>query len=223
MNANINSALPSVPPGSKTESGESGSIGDSALIDPVDWEARYQAGDTPWDKGYAAPPLIEFLLRHPVRGTVLVPGSGPGHDVRALVAKGTTVLGLDLSATAVERARSFSPIGDETYEQGDLFQFPESWKGRFDWIIEHTCFCAIPPALRDRYVRSIAALLKPGGFYFAIFYLNPDVSEGPPYGVERAEIARRFDPSFELLEEWIPLSCFEGREGREICQLRKLL
>ena len=26
-----------------------------------DWNAAYEVGDTPWDKGYASPPLIEFL------------------------------------------------------------------------------------------------------------------------------------------------------------------
>ena len=26
-----------------------------------DWNAAYEEGDTPWDKGYASPPLIEFL------------------------------------------------------------------------------------------------------------------------------------------------------------------
>ena len=56
----------------------------------TDWEARYQAGETPWEKGEAAPPLIELLgkLEKPAwgRGPILVPGCGFGHDVRALSA-----------------------------------------------------------------------------------------------------------------------------------------
>ena len=27
----------------------------------TDWESRYQAGDMPWEKGSAAPPLLELL------------------------------------------------------------------------------------------------------------------------------------------------------------------
>ena len=53
-----------------------------------DWNAAYRLGDTPWDKGYAAPPLIEFLKRQSISGCVLVPGCGAGHDVRALVGAG---------------------------------------------------------------------------------------------------------------------------------------
>lgn len=190
--------------------------------DPVDWEARYLAKETPWDKGCAAPPLTAFLKRHPVRGAVLVPGCGTGHDVRALASRGECeVTGLDLSATALRIARTHPPVGTECYAEGDLFALPEDWAGRFDWVVEHTCFCAIPPALRPDYVTAVSRALKPGGHYLALFFLTPDAPEGPPHGATREEIAQLFDPGFQLLEEWIPEEAFEGREGRELCQLRR--
>lgn len=215
MNANTNSGSPSGLPGSANK--------DQAVADPVDWEARYRAGDTPWDEGYAAPALTEFLSRHPVRGEVLVPGSGPGHDVRSLASQSAgeaRVTGLDLSPTAVVLAKTFPNTGGEIYEEGNLFDPPPSWKGRFDWVVEHTCFCAIPPARRADYVKGISFLLKPGGHYLAIFYLNPAATEGPPHGVTKNEISSLFDEHLSLLEEWIPHAYFEGREGRELCQLR---
>jgi SAM-dependent methyltransferase len=213
MNANTNSASPSEPPGSES----------NQVIDPVNWEARYRSGDTPWDEGYAAPGLTEFLAHHPICGEILVPGSGPGHDVRALAAQGNRarVLGLDLSPTAVRLAESFPSTGTETYEVDDLFDLPESWNQRFDWVVEHTCFCAIPPEARADYVRAIERVLKPGGHYFAIFYLNPAAPQGPPHGITREEIERLFQPGFRLLEEWVPSGAFEGREGRELCQVRE--
>jgi SAM-dependent methyltransferase len=191
------------------------------LPDQVDWEARYRAGDTPWDEGTAAPALVDFLSRHPILGEALVPGSGAGHDVRALAAQGADVLGLDLSPTAIGLARSFPPAGSERYEQGDLFHLPPSWHGRFDWVVEHTCFCAIPPAHRADYVCAISLALKPGGHYLGIFYMNPSAPQGPPHGTTREEISSLFDPGLTLLEEWTPRENFEGREGRELCQLRR--
>lgn len=216
MNANTNSASPSGLPGSAS------SLATDPVVDPVDWESRYLTGDTPWDEGYAAPALAEFLSRHPIHGGILVPGSGPGHDVRALAAQGAEarVMGLDLSPTAVRIAERFPPAGTETYRVGDLFHLPESWSHQFDWVVEHTCFCAIPPLRRSNYVRAIERLLKPGGHYVAIFYLTPPAPGGPPHGVTRDEISAHFDPSFDLLEEWTPSSAFEAREGRELCQLR---
>lgn len=213
MNANISSASPSEHPGS-------GVNHDPPVTDPVDWEARYIAGDTPWDRG-AAPPLAVFLRDHRVTGQVLVPGCGTGHDVRLLAAHGAQVIGLDLSETALAMARSHPSIAGERYEQGNLFALPEEWAGRFDWVVEHTCFCAIPPARRADYVAAVSRMLKPGGALLAVFFLDPGVDEGPPHGATREEITALFDPEFELLEEWIPSSAFEGREGTEICQLRR--
>ena len=214
MNANTNSVSPSAPPGS----------GADPACDPVNWEGRYRAGDTPWDKGAVAPPLADFLARHPVTGRVLVPGCGHGHDVRAIASQAgrvAEVTGLDLSETALRFARDFPPAGSEIYEQGDLFAPPDEWNGRFEWVFEHTCFCAIPPARRTDYVAAISRVLKPGGFYLAIFFLDPGVEQSPPHGATREEIEDLFDADFELLEEWMPEKAFEGREGQELCQLRR--
>ena len=47
---------------------------------PTDWEAHYQQGDMPWEKGAPSPGLVDFLASEPVPGRVLVPGCGAGHD-----------------------------------------------------------------------------------------------------------------------------------------------
>ncbi len=218
MNANTNSASPSEPAGSGVDPDPTVS---DLSADPVDWEARYRAGDTPWDEGHAAPGLSEFLSHHPILGSVLVPGSGPGHDVRALAAQGADVVGLDLSPAAVTAAAGLPRAGGERHVQGDLFDLPPTWRERFDWVVEHTCFCAIPPSRRADYVRAVTSVLKPGAHYFAIFYLDPAAPQGPPHGTTRREISALFDPALTLLEEWCPAGAFEGREGREICQLRR--
>jgi methyl halide transferase len=215
MNANTSSASHSGPPGSA-----SNPVPDP-FADPVNWEARYVAGDTPWDKGGAAPPLAEFLRDHHITGKILVPGCGTGHDVRLLAAHGAQVTGLDLSETALTMARKQPADANEDYELGNLFALPREWDSRFDWVFEHTCFCAIPPVRRTDYARAISRVLKPGGHYLAIFFLDPGVEQGPPHGATREEISALFDPDFELLEEWIPSASFEGREGQEICQLRR--
>ena len=87
-----------------------------------DWEACYQNGETPWDKGSAAPPLVELIERLGTGlwggGTVLVPGCGLGHDVRCLAGRGLKVTGLDLSKQLVldspgRHAGALSHVGGE--------------------------------------------------------------------------------------------------------------
>lgn len=186
----------------------------------MDWNTRYAQGDTPWDKGRAHPALDGMLSRGVLGGRVLVPGCGTGHDVRELARLGLEVVGLDVAALAVERARLHAPAGRETYVLGDLFDLPAVFRGAFDGVFEHTCFCAIDPARRPDYVRAVASALRPGGRLLAVFYADPDNDgEGPPHGCERRELDGLFSCNFRLLEEHVEPSTFPGREGRELIRL----
>ena len=178
----------------------------------TNWEAQYQANDTPWDKGEPAPGLVDWLAAHArlPRGTVCVPGCGLGHDVRAWAAAGFSATGLDIAPSAVERARVLAGAAT-TFRLGDfLADEPDQ---QFDWVFEHTCFCAIQPDRRPDYVRAVLRWLKPDGQYLAVNYFIPD-QDGPPFGVNREEIWARFSPHFELREEWGPRS-YPNRTGLE--------
>jgi SAM-dependent methyltransferase len=194
----------------------------------MDWEQRYQTGDTPWEKGAPAPPLIEWLKnRGSLPGSVLVLGCGSGHDVRAIAKASPTarVVGLDVAASALDRARQFALAGQETYQSADLFDLPAALTNRFEWVFEHTCFCAIRPQQRPDYVRGVIRALRPEGALLAIFFLNPwDPDEtpeggGPPFAVTRLELDNLFERHFDLVEEWTPQTAYPGREGREIIRL----
>ncbi|MCB1232082.1 MAG: methyltransferase [Verrucomicrobiae bacterium] len=198
-----------------------------------DWDQHYLDEHTPWDKGEPAPPLVNWLAAHPgeMTGRVMVPGCGLGHDVRAIASEpGTEVVGLDLSPTAVKMAREIPQIHRERYKEGDLFDLPEGMLAAFDWIWEHTCFCAIPPELRDDYVRAVWTALKPGGQLLGVFYLDPYDDEhqpggGPPHGSSQEELIDRFEKSgrFEIVERQVPADAYEGRENRELLvRMRRL-
>jgi SAM-dependent methyltransferase len=105
---------------------------------------------------------------------------------------------------------------------GNLFAPPAHWFGSFDWIWEHTCFCAIDPTDRERYVAAVHRLLKPHGSLLATFFIDPGLDpdeEGPPFGVSEAELDALFARHFVLEKQWPPRACFPGREGREHMRL----
>jgi SAM-dependent methyltransferase len=188
----------------------------------LEWQRRYEQSDTPWDKGTAAPPLTHYLQSHAISGRVLVPGCGRGHDVRALAAAqpDSFFVGLDLAPAAVAGASRLAAEANlETSTKfivGDFFQLPPAMIGTFDWLVEHTCFCAIDPSLRPDYVRAAAAALRTGGKIFGIFYLTPEVETGPPFAVSQDKLTAFFTPHFDILEQWVPATCFPGRENREL-------
>ncbi|MEM8955705.1 MAG: methyltransferase domain-containing protein [Verrucomicrobiota bacterium] len=187
-----------------------------------DWEGAYLAGRMPWDKGEAAPPLVTYLEgAGEVRGRVLVPGCGLGHDVRVLASHGAEeVVGLDISETAVAKATALERSGNERYVLGDLFDLEDEMRGHFDWVFEHTCFCAIDPSLRAEYVEAVYGALKPGGKILGVFFLDPyddehQPGQGPPHGATVEEIEELFGARFEPVEGWVPRVAYEEREGRE--------
>jgi SAM-dependent methyltransferase len=186
----------------------------------LEWQRRYEEEDTPWDKGKPSPALADYLREQRIAGRVLVPGCGRGHDARALAAQPeATVVGLDLSPIAVAQAQKLGTTANLSFITGDFFQLPPEFAGSFDWIVEHTCFCAIDPSLRGEYVQATANALRPGGRIFGIFFMNPDSDTAPPYPSTREELSALFDPHFTLLDEWVPQNSFPGREQRELVRL----
>ena len=187
------------------------------------WEALYRLGDTPWDHGCAAPPLLELLDRHGPQiwggGPVLVPGCGHGHDVRAIAETGTPALGLDIARTAVKCAAAIPCAGPASYQEGDFLA--SAWRaGRsFPALWEHTCFCALRLDDRPAYARAAAELLPVGGILAGVFYLFPhkpgEDDGGPPFGVTVDELDNLFAPWFVRIDGWQPQRAYPGREGRE--------
>jgi SAM-dependent methyltransferase len=195
-------------------------VGNAMDSSMTDWNLRYEQDDTPWDKGAAHPVLLDMFTHGALSGRVLVPGCGTGHDVRELSRRGLTVVGLDVAPLALDRARLHPPVGDETYVLGDLFDLPHEYRGTFDGAFEHTCFCAINPSMRERYVEAVASALKPGGRLLSVFFVNPDNDgQGPPFGCTKDELDGLFAGKFHLLEEHFEIRTFPERQGRELLRL----
>lgn len=185
-------------------------------MNETDWETRYQTGDMPWEKGAPSPGLVDFLAsaRDLPRSSVLVPGCGTGHDASAWAQAGFSVVGLDLAPSAVrlaaERTRAAGCAAQ--FHSADFLKYEPA--SPFDWIFEHTLFCAIDPGRRDDYVQALLRLLKPRGQFLAVHYMIRD-TDGPPFGSTQQELMERFSPHFELKQGWVPRS-YPNRTGLEL-------
>ena len=180
------------------------------------WEDRYQTQDMPWEKGAPSPGLVDFLEKHGdlPRGTVCVPGCGTGHDVRAWAAAGFEAYGCDIAPSAIRLADEKTRAAGlkANFALVDFLRDPPARP--FDWLFEHTLFCAIQPGQRGDYVRAVGRWLRPGGNYLAVNYLIPD-TDGPPFGTTREELLGWFQSDYELRAEWVPRS-YPNRAGLEL-------
>ena len=191
-----------------------------------DWDKAYQEGVTPWDKGYASPPLAQWLESHSLEGEGIVLGCGLGHDVRLLANYCDQVTGIDISQTAIAEAQRICPVKNESYKIVNFFDLGEGFNQSFDWVVEHTFFCAITPDLRQSYVKNLTKVLKPNGCLIAVFFLkdkDSSDSKGPPYKIDKADLENYFGHAFEIIESYIPKVHYQCRPyGSEYFCLMRL-
>jgi methyl halide transferase len=187
-------------------------------LTPEGWEQRYQAGDDPWDLGYPTPPLDNLLksTQAPPPGRMAALGIGSGLDALRFAAAGFDVVGFDFAPTAIARARQNAATQglNAEFVQHDIFALPPEWHHSFDYVLEHTCFCAIDPALRSAYVQVVRQLLRPQGKLIALFFTH-DRDGGPPFGVTSQGIRDYFEPYFDVAMLTPAMDSIAQRQGEE--------
>ncbi len=180
------------------------------------WEGRWESGHTPWDHGESAPPLAEFVEQYGAPGgQVLVPGSGSGYDVHFFAQLGAHATGLDIAPTSIDVAHKLNSHPNARFRLGNILDPDPKYNGRFDWVVEHTCLCALEPKHWEAYMEGVCRVLKPGGYYLGLLYRNPVYDEGPPFGIDADAIERLFGERFDLIKAWVPEKSYLSRFERE--------
>lgn len=186
---------------------------------PVDWQAAWKAGTTPWDAGASPPALVELLASDRVPpGRILVPGCGTGYDLGALARDDREVVGIDLSEEARAAFVAAHPDlpGTVVYEVTDFFSY-DAGPG-FDFVWDYTFFCALGPDQRESWAQVMKRSIKPSGLLATlIFPFEDPISEreGPPWPIN-TELVRSFvESAFDEVEVREPKVSHPGREGKE--------
>ena len=157
-----------------------------------EWESRYQAGTTGWDRGNTSDNLNYWLdssLLKPCR--ILVPGCGNGYEVLTLAKLGFDVVAIDIAPTAIENLRVMLDKENLNSELilGDFFAWNPQEK--FDAIFEQTSLCALPPKDWQQYQVQLQNWLKPQGTIFAAF-MQTGREGGPPFHCELNDMTELF-------------------------------
>jgi len=137
-----------------------------------------------WDLAHATVPIdadppddwiAALVADGRIRGTVLDAGCGPGSNARYLAGLGFPVLGVDLSAIAVEHAaRRAAEAGNKAhFLQSDICHLC-GYENRFDTVLDIGCFQSLHPADRPAYVAALHRLCRPGAVVFLrVFHGEP--------------------------------------------------
>jgi SAM-dependent methyltransferase len=143
---------------------------------PMDWDEVYQRGPVPpWSIGRPQPELAELIAEGKVHGAVLDAGCGHAELALALAAQGYTVVGLDVSATAVAAARATAAergLGSVTFAQADVTDFG-GYDGQFSTIMDSGLFHALPVEKRAGYLRCIAGAAAADAVLYILSFAAP--------------------------------------------------
>lgn len=159
-------------------------------VSGIDWDSTYRGesnfdGPPPWNIGEPQPELAALIADGKVRGEVLDAGCGYAELSLALAAQGYTVVGIELTPTAVAaatRAAEERGLSNATFVQDDITTF-SGFDGRFDTILDSTLFHSLPVEARDAYQQRVFAAAAPGATYyilvFAVGAFPPDLEQKP--------------------------------------------
>lgn len=182
------------------------------------WTNVYHTEGNPgWNIGEAAPALKDMLPRIKIpKSRILVLGCGEGHDAAYFAKDGHIVTAVDFSEEAIQRAQKhYGHFTNLHFEQHDIFKLPESYHRSFDYVFEHTCFCAIDPQKRNELVKIWKRVLSDNGHLIGIFF-TMEKRKGPPYGGSEWELRERLKNHFQFIFWGRWRQSIATRQGKEL-------
>ncbi|GAB4665571.1 class I SAM-dependent methyltransferase [Mycobacterium avium] len=164
----------------------------------MDWDSAYREqahfdGPPPWNIGEPQPELAALIEQGKFRSDVLDAGCGFAELSLALAARGYTVVGIDLTPTAVAaatRAAAERGLPTASFVQADVTSFT-GYDGRFATVVDSTLFHSLPVEGRDGYLRSIHRAAAPGASLFILVFAKgafPAEMQPKPNEVDEDEL-----------------------------------
>jgi cyclopropane fatty-acyl-phospholipid synthase-like methyltransferase len=132
-------------------------------------------------------------------GRVLDPGCGTGEHALLAASLGHEVLGIDLSAKAIDLATvKATERGIEArFLVADALGLVELGE-QFDTVLDCGLFHVLDDGERSRYVKSVAGVVPPGGHFHMLCFSEHQPGDWGPRRVTQDEIRTAFSEGWEL-------------------------
>ncbi len=194
------------------------------MSEAVQWETRYQQGETPWDTGLPSSELQRVLAAEKVKPCrALELGCGTGTSSIWLAQQGFEVTGVDLSPLALERGRAKADQAGVCVRlvAADILK-PPDLGAPFSFFFDRGCYHCVRRLDAQGFVDVLDRLTAPAAVGLVLAgNANEPRDPGPPVVNEedlRRELGRcfrivwlrefRFDPSPTLNVSFLGWSCW---------------
>ncbi len=163
-------------------------------------QARYRAGDTPWDSGVPSPPLVEAIEAGQLPGaTALELGCGTGTNAIEMARRGYRVTAVDLVDLAVRRAKAKAKKAGVTvdFRCGDATRM--GLGGPYDVLFDSGLYHGIRRRDLAGFLQTLDRVTRPGTRYLCVAGNAKEPDQGPPV-VHEEEFRAELGPLFDILE-----------------------
>ncbi|WP_102419395.1 class I SAM-dependent methyltransferase [Mycobacterium sp. 4858] len=176
----------------------------------MDWDSAYRErahfeGPPPWNIGEPQPELAALVAAGKFRSDVLDAGCGVAELSLALAAQGYTVVGVDITPTAVAAATEAARergLTTASFAQADITSLG-GYDGRFSTVVDSTLFHSLPVEGRDGYLSSIHRAAAPGASLFVLVFAKgafPAEMQPKPNEVDEDELRAAVSKYWEIDE-----------------------
>ena len=170
------------------------------------WLERWERDEIGFHQNELNPHLCKFWpeLDLAIGSRVFVPLCGKSQDMLWLRERGHQILGVELSAIAVQaffKENGYTPehITSGKFNRceadgtrilcGDFFDLSRDDMANVSAVYDRASLIALPPEMRIRYVRHLASILPPATQILLIAVDYPQTEmQGPPFSVSSGEV-----------------------------------
>jgi SAM-dependent methyltransferase len=158
--------------------------------DSENYERSYVAGDPPWDSGVPSAELVR----------VLEAGGLPGKTVLEIARRGYEVTGVDLSPTAVRRAREKAKQAGVrvSFRVGDILGM--NLRGTYDVLFDRGAYHAIRMINLSGFLDVLARVTRHGTRWLCLAGNAKEPHEDGPPVVSEREFRRELEPLFRFVD-----------------------
>lgn len=137
--------------------------------------------EIPWNRDQVAKELVDLIEERTIQPCrVLEIGCGVGTDALYLADQGFIVTGIDLSLSAISKAKNMAKERklECNFRVADFLNMSIANQEYYDFIFDWWVFHHILPEQRKVYVSKVHELLKPEGKYLSVCFAESDPAFG---------------------------------------------
>ncbi len=184
-------------------------------MEPDFWHQKWEANVIGFHKDEANPLLVSNIeaLVLSADSRVFVPLCGKTLDIAWLLSQGHRVVGVELSAIAVNQLFEGLQLEPSIIEKGkltrysadnidiyvgDIFDLTKMELSDVDAIYDRAAFVALPADMRKRYSRHLITITDSAPQLLVTFEYDQSVMKGPPFSTTNLEINQHYQDVYDL-------------------------